>query len=216
MSIISGRRRIKNSFTLIEILVVTAIISILASMLLPALQKAREKARQGVCISNLKQIGLAITMYVQDNGDYLPPGAVSGVGYWHSNFISPYLGGWKTELQQNKIYTCPSDRLAWEGGVGEQPSYGWNYYWLGYETTFRYKIHQVRKPHETIMVADSAHTSEGNANSFIIHCKALVPSLPGIYPRHGNGANILWVDGHVSFRTDLDQINNSTDLWDRN
>ena len=63
----------RNGFTLIELLVVVAIIAILAAMLLPALTKAREKGRQAVCISNLKQFGIAFFMYTQDNGEYFPP-----------------------------------------------------------------------------------------------------------------------------------------------
>jgi prepilin-type N-terminal cleavage/methylation domain-containing protein len=64
--------RTQKKFTLIEILVVIAIIGILASLLLPSLSKARKKSRISVCLNNQKQLAIAVSMYAGDNDFYAP------------------------------------------------------------------------------------------------------------------------------------------------
>jgi prepilin-type N-terminal cleavage/methylation domain-containing protein len=98
----------RRAFTLIELLVVIAIIAILAAILFPVFAQAREKARQSVCLSNLKQIGTAMMMYVQDYDETFPSQSYNGT----TNADSP--GGQKVDGMPLL-------------GSGIVDSFGWNY-----------------------------------------------------------------------------------------
>ena len=107
----------RHGFTLIELLVVIAIIAILAALLLPALARAKEKAHQAACISNLKQIGIALALYIDDNEGFFPIAkSVTATGddlNW-TKTLGPYLPrqGPNETSKAHKVFICPSTKYG--------------------------------------------------------------------------------------------------------
>src|SRR5437763_14870133 len=97
----------RNGFTLIELLVVIAIIAILAAILFPVFAQAREKARQTACASNMRQMGLAVQMYLQDYDERFPLAATAPTPTtflnWH-HLVDPYV-------KNKQVWICPSADL---------------------------------------------------------------------------------------------------------
>lgn len=131
----NGFKRVRGSaFTLIELLVVIAIIAILAAILFPVFARAREQARQTTCLSNLKEMGTAFQMYIQDyDGGYPNLGdPYLWVGRRFRWPIMPYLGvgqrqqvaSFDSSAGQPSILLCPSDSIS--GNGFNATSYGYS------------------------------------------------------------------------------------------
>jgi prepilin-type processing-associated H-X9-DG protein len=220
----------KKGFTLLVLLMVISIIATLAAMLLPVLSKARERGRQAVCMSNLRQLAMAFIMYTGDYG-YYPPAAsdingannrrwfgvrASGSPWGESSFKMTPDTPIYAYLPDSKIRACPTFKRfmgGWEGGAG---GYGYNDQYIGGTAPagmpgaeISAKESRVRKPSETIMLADCAIWQ---THGLIEYAFVTAPywdysaygfqieSTPSIHFRHNGRANVAFCDGHVESR----------------
>src|SRR5215470_4075480 len=110
----TGSRHFARAFSLVELLVVIAVIAILAALLLPALARAKEKGKQTYCMNSTRQQALAIFMYADDNREILPPVAFRDSSGNETNWpdlLNPYL-------QSLSVHFCPSDQKARTNSYG--------------------------------------------------------------------------------------------------
>ena len=131
---VCGRDCRRAGFTLVELLVVIAIIALLLSVLMPSLGRARAIAKRVVCAHNLKQISLAVDLYLYSNDhfypcaqDPLPAGYWLWMGRGWRGFVKPHLGG-NIDPSNPSVLFCPQDRVAKDKYEGTSYSYSLAFY----------------------------------------------------------------------------------------
>lgn len=199
------------AFTLVELLVVVAILAILSAVLLPRLRQAVEEARRTRCSGQLSQVYTGMMLYAGDNdGTYI---VASGSGWFWATPGSPlasYLGGLAS---MQRIVVCPSNRGGNPQAHGVPSQFGTN----GFPYVVNYSIvvipsgtntnpapchvFSVGHPSSVVMMAD------GTTNGWGVGCG--VATLSRFQNVHGTGANMLWCDGHVTWQPVSSLVSNN-------
>ena len=182
--------RLDKGFTLIELLVVIAIIGILAGILLPVLGRARESARRTQCASNVKQVGMGLIMYANENYEAFPTdstGAMASLNMLFPNYVSDH-----------RVFNCPSDTSvtpATQSGISAGSAFDKDECSYGYDAN-----------HTQADDADVALASDRPSNSNLnVPTSANSPNhggtvnAAGTADVAGRGQNVVYIDGHVEF-----------------
>lgn len=196
-------RNIRFGFTLVELLVVVAILSVLAAILMPVFAQARTAAHRTTCISNLRQLGLAWQMYADDaDGQAVPSYYPSSTGWsevaWdfrdgrEPGLLHPYT-------REDRLTACPTFRgQSWgrkHTGYAYNASYVGGDYWAGIPVA---SLGQIGSPASTVLFADAGYSWPVLGANYL-----RAPSDPlfvagKVHFRHLGRASVLWADGHAT------------------
>ena len=195
----------KSRFTLIELLVVIAIIAILAAMLLPALSAARDRAKSANCTAQLKQMGMATIMYMDQHGGFTPPCRwAAGVGEWWYT-LSEYIPSQQEEVKKNHQFRCPSisEQVNPTGSIWASYVPNGNFFEAG---KIGLNTSVIGQPTESAIFVESTWPGEpgyitnhiGPQIFFNQYSRILVGNSGALvaFP-HGQNQNTVFFDGHV-------------------
>jgi prepilin-type N-terminal cleavage/methylation domain len=210
----------RRAFTLIELLVVIAVIAILAALLLPTLSRGKDSARSAACKSNLRQLGIGLTLYASESGSYPPlhhldPSVNAFVTYGWMGKLLPYVSG------NTLVFKCLSmvPEFLWPTNVSSRGysfpynigpdvkfSYGYNGlgvatvggFGLGVHPEDRIAMTYVKRPAEMIAIGDSAGDGSLDGEITFHRFQTVLVAPPG--DRHNKGANVVFCDGHVDWQ----------------
>jgi prepilin-type N-terminal cleavage/methylation domain-containing protein/prepilin-type processing-associated H-X9-DG protein len=223
-------------FTLIELLVVIAIIAILAAIIFPTFATAREKARQIACLNNMKQLGLAVMQYTEDNDEMLPGATADYTGekkaggwMYMSQMVNPpnpmittfdpTLGGLYPYVKSEAVYLCPDDSI----GQQEHNSYAINGCMDAADIVFTGHGYSAGKseavfdnPSSIMLLCEEAATSLGSESGGTTDDAYLKPIGNLFSTRHSGGSNMVFLDGHAKWARDPNTVPQAWEYGDPN
>ncbi|MGC8668298.1 MAG: DUF1559 domain-containing protein [Chthonomonadales bacterium] len=207
---------IRHAFTLIELLVVLAILALLAAILFPVFAATREQARSIQCLSNCRQLGMAVALYTSDHDDTFPCSCSASMQMQDAGSTQRWTDTVQPYVRSREVFRCPDDASpGWRDAM--QPrgsSYGLNGYLIPIEPPYYgVRLADLVRPAECVLLAELA---EGAANDFIQPMywgdpprvtnadeqmmewddQQAVPRTLA-FRRHREGANYSFADGHA-------------------
>ncbi|MHB1459596.1 MAG: type II secretion system protein, partial [Armatimonadota bacterium] len=222
-------------FTLIELLVVIAIIAILAAILFPVFASAKDKANQAACLSNMKQIGIGVKMYMDENDDRFPPCATDNWSKGWPQLVGAYIQKFNQARTASatftpKVFMCPN--MAKHGVWGD---IGINYPTLASVTVQRgsniklRRASDIKRPSRILFACDAAWADGFNGNGSVVsgsYC-AMSPAvfvdnaeiyrnIVRVWPycaRHDHGLNVIFCDTHVQRMQGQELADPKNPIW---